>query len=225
MLKPFLSNLLLPMALLLTSCQAVPLPSASSNKPSPRPIPPVMPQKPVRVPEEINVRSGFKIADTKTTKTTAKTPTKPKPGSKTPNANDPAILQRLEEAEDKAASALSLQSSAQTKDDWNLVFDRWKRAIALLSGLPQKPANVQKKLAEYKTNLAAAQSTAQSSLNRPVSTEPISVGNTGGRPVIVTTGDGKSGDGKSPEGNKPGEAKPPEGSKAPESAPAPQKSP
>jgi hypothetical protein len=209
---------LLPIALLLASCQAVPLPSASSNKPSPRPIPPVMPNKPVRVPENLNVRSGFKVADTKAP---TKPSSKPKPGSKpaAPVANDPAILQRLEEAADKAASATSLQSNAQTKDDWNLVFDRWKKAIALLSGLPQKPANVQKKLAEYQANLATATREAQSSLNRPVSNQPIPVGSSGGRPVIVTSGDAK------PDDAKPGDAKPPEGGKPPEAAPAPQKSP
>jgi hypothetical protein len=209
---------LLPIALLLASCQAVPLPSASSNKPSPRPIPPVMPNKPVRVPEKLNVRSGFKVADTKTTAKPSPTG-KPKPGSKPAAANDPAVLQRLEEAADKAASAASLQSNAQTKDDWNLVFDRWKKAIALLSGLPQKPANVQKKLAEYQANLAAATREAQSSLNRPVSNQPIPVGSSGGRPVIVTSGEAK------PDEAKPGDAKPPEGGKPPEAAPAPQKSP
>jgi hypothetical protein len=212
---------LLPIVLILASCQAVPLPSASSNKPSPRPIPPVMPNKPVRVPETLNVRSGFKVADTKTT---AKPSPTGKPGTKpaAPDANDPAILQRLGEAEDKAASALSLQSNAQTKDDWNLVFDRWKKAIALLSGLPQKPANVQKKLAEYQANLAAATREAQSSLNRPVSNQPIPVGNSGGRSGIVTAGEVKPGDAK-PDNAKPGDAKPPEGGKPPEAAP--QKSP
>jgi hypothetical protein len=202
---------LLPIALLLASCQAVPLPSASSNKPSPRPIPPVMPNKPVRVPETLNVRSGFKVADTKTT---TKPSSKPKPGGKPAVANDPAILQRLEEAADKAASAASLQSNAQTKDDWNLVIDRWKKSIALLSGLPQKPATVQKKLAEYQANLATATREAQSSLNRPVSNQPIPVGNSGGG--IVTAGEAKPGDAKPPEGGKPEAGKPPS---------APQKSP
>jgi hypothetical protein len=210
---------LLPIALLLASCQAVPLPSASSNKPSPRPIPPVMPNKPVRVPETLNVRSGFNVADTKTTVKPSPTG-KQKPSSKpaAPEANDPAILQRLGEAEDKATSALSLQSNAQTKDDWNLVFDRWKKAIALLSGLPQKPVNVQKKLAEYQANLTTATREAQSSLSRSVSSQPIPVGNSGGRPAIVTSGESKPGDAK------PNEAgKPPEGGKPPEAAP--QKSP
>jgi hypothetical protein len=164
----------------------------------------VMPNKPVRVPETLNVRSGFKVADTKTT---TKPSSKPKPGSKPAAANDPAILQRLEEAADKAASAASLQSNAQTKDDWNLVFDRWKKAIALLSGLPQKTAPVQKKLAEYQANLATATREAQSSLNRPVSNQPIPVGNSGGG--IVTAGEAKPGDAKPPEGGKPEAGKPP----------------
>ncbi len=190
---------------MVAGCQPVPLPGQIQEKP--RPVPTnLMPNKPVRVPEKLNVRSGFKIADTKDA---AKPVTKPgakpgaksgaKSGAKTPAIapNDPAIVERLQEAADKAESAASLQANAQTKDDWNLVFDRWKKAIALLSGLPQKPANVQKKLAEYQSSLAQATQEASSRLNRSVSNQPIPVGNTGGVGAIV------GGDAKKPEPGKP----------------------
>ncbi|MCY7273795.1 MAG: hypothetical protein LH702_08610, partial [Phormidesmis sp. CAN_BIN44] len=45
------------------------------------------------------------------------------------------VASQLQQAEDKAISAENLVQSAQSKEDWTLVINQWKRAIALLPPL------------------------------------------------------------------------------------------
>lgn len=80
-----------------------------------------------------------------------------KPGQKL-SQNDLETL--LSQAEDKAVSAENLARSAQSKDDWNLVIDRWKLAINILKPAAQQPG-VRKSLTEYERNLAEAQNQAK----------------------------------------------------------------
>jgi len=69
-----------------------------------------------------------------------------------------------------AASADRIGQSAESRDDWQLVVDRWQQAIALMKTVPTSSPNrtkVQQKLAQYQQKLAYAQRQA----NRP--TTPI----------------------------------------------------
>ncbi|MDJ1183902.1 retropepsin-like aspartic protease family protein [Roseofilum casamattae] len=70
----------------------------------------------------------------------------------------------LQQALDKAYSAASLAQSARSGEDWELVANRWKRAIALLKQIPgdrsQYPL-AQEKIVEYQQNLTYAQTQAK----------------------------------------------------------------
>lgn len=57
-------------------------------------------------------------------------------------------------------SAISLSQSAFTSQDWELVVNRWQRAIALLERIPNSNPNyadAQQKLQEFQTQLSSAQ--------------------------------------------------------------------
>jgi hypothetical protein len=60
---------------------------------------------------------------------------------------------------------MSLAQSAQTKDDWNLVFAQWKRAIKLLQAAPQQTPTIKQRIAEYNRGLLQATREAKISLN------------------------------------------------------------
>lgn len=60
----------------------------------------------------------------------------------------------------RASSALNISQSAQSKDDWHLVAERWQQAIQLMSSLPKSHRNYAKaalKLIDYRRSLALAQ--------------------------------------------------------------------
>ena len=60
----------------------------------------------------------------------------------------------------RASSAFHISQSAQSKDDWHLVADRWQQAIQLMSTVPkssQHHAEAALKLIDYRRNLAFAQ--------------------------------------------------------------------
>lgn len=60
----------------------------------------------------------------------------------------------------RAASALNISQSAQSKDDWHLVTERWQQAIEFMSTVPksnQHHAEAALKLPDYRRNLAFAQ--------------------------------------------------------------------
>ncbi|MBI4784804.1 MAG: retroviral-like aspartic protease family protein [Oscillatoriophycideae cyanobacterium NC_groundwater_1537_Pr4_S-0.65um_50_18] len=65
-----------------------------------------------------------------------------------------------EKAIDRATAAAAITQSAQSKDDWRLVVDRWQQAIQFMGTIPKtnsRYVQVQKKLTEYRRNLAYAQ--------------------------------------------------------------------
>jgi len=64
------------------------------------------------------------------------------------------------QALDRANSAAVIAQSAQSRDDWQLVVNRWQQAIALMKTVPQSSkdyAQAQQKLSEYPRFLAQAQ--------------------------------------------------------------------
>ena len=70
-----------------------------------------------------------------------------------------ATLDPLQQAFNHATSAVSLNQSAHSHNDWLLVVQQWQAAIARLQTIPQDSENyskAQQKLAEYQTNLAYA---------------------------------------------------------------------
>ncbi|MBW4516153.1 MAG: retroviral-like aspartic protease family protein [Timaviella obliquedivisa GSE-PSE-MK23-08B] len=71
----------------------------------------------------------------------------------------------------RASSAFNISQSAQSKDDWHLVSERWQQAIQLLSTVPkssQHYAEAALKLKDYRRNLAFAQQQS----DRPTSNNP-----------------------------------------------------
>lgn len=76
-----------------------------------------------------------------------------KPGQK---LSEQDLETLLSQAEDKAVSAQNLAGSAQSKDDWNLVIERWKLAIDILKPAAQLP-RVRQSLTGYQRNLSKAQ--------------------------------------------------------------------
>jgi hypothetical protein len=147
------------LAFLLTGCATVPL-SGQGISPSQtiRPIKPLMDGRgdvKFQPKPDPNSRVTATLVDP-----TPKGSTKPgQPLS------DSTIAAKLQEAEDKAASAASLSQSAQTPDDWKLVVQQWQRSIELLPSPPAKSplfAKVQEIRSRYNTNLQAALSQAQS---------------------------------------------------------------
>jgi hypothetical protein len=165
----FLQVLLLPLCFAgivgLTGCQPVPLAGDSSQKPKQPPVKPLYPGNITgTVHDGKQPKGSFEIVSPggktsgKTPKPTAKAGSKPSPGATID------VSQQLADAADKAASAESLAQFAQTQDDWNGVFDRWKKAIAILKSAPQTPA-IQQKLAAYNSGLSQATQAAQLSMN------------------------------------------------------------
>jgi hypothetical protein len=113
------------------------------------------------------------------------------------------IAQRLQTAEDKAVSAANLQQSAQTEEDWKLVFDRWRLAIQTLKGIPNKSPAVQQKLTQYQNALAQATRQAQTRLNPSTAPAPSAARSAGGKPLILVPGGSNNSAGNSPGPNPP----------------------
>jgi hypothetical protein len=121
---------------------------------------------------------------------TASSAAKPKGAAKAKpaalSANEVKV--RLQQAEDKAMSAASLQQSAQTKEDWSLVINQWRQAIKILTQIPAnspQKAIVQQQLADYQSKLAQAQRSASSPSSAiPVQTAPRK----DGVPMIIIPG-------------------------------------
>lgn len=64
------------------------------------------------------------------------------------------------QALDRAKSAAGIAQSAQSKDDWQLVTNRWQQAIDLMKTVPQSSkeySQAQQKLKDYRRALAQAQ--------------------------------------------------------------------
>jgi hypothetical protein len=156
---------LLPLCslLLLVGCAAVPAGNNGGQAEKPRPVKPLpWKQQAEVVPDKNQPTKGFKVADTAAPKPKATPKSSKAAASKVDNA---AIAAKITEADDKASSARSMAQSAQTKDDWNLVFAQWKRAIQMLKDIPTQTAPVKQKLAEYQDGLEAATQAAKISLD------------------------------------------------------------
>lgn len=162
--------------LVLSSCS--PLPQAYSSAPTPRPVEPLPFEK-----------KGYTIATPSPSiapLTSSGTPVRTvtvKPGKKLSEA-DLATL--LEQADDKAVSATNLAQSAQSKEDWLLAVSQWQKAIALLNPIANQSSTVKQKLAQYRRNLADAQ-TRSTTNPRQLVTEGTSGGY--GVPLVIQSGD------------------------------------
>ena len=161
----------------LAGCATVPLPGKGIITPqSVRPIKPFMEGREGTVGQKPSSNSSAK-PDTKS-------------GSKASAIaqTDPAstIASKLQEAEDKASSARSLSQSAQTEDDWILVVQQWKRAIALLpnpTATSQLSGKVQQIRSAYTNSLQSAQSQGS---RKPTATAPLEVDrNSSGRRGMI----------------------------------------
>ena len=92
----------------------------------------------------------------------------------------------LERAASKASSAANLAETAVTKDDWNLVFLQWQRAIAFLKQIPKSDARwatAQKLLPQYQQGLQRAQ--AQSKRGTTVVSSGSSAAGASGGGILV----------------------------------------
>jgi hypothetical protein len=141
----------------LVGCQPVPL-SGSSTQREQRPVKPLYPGNVTGTVHDGRKKTGFQVV-TPNAKPTKTAGTKAVPGAPVD------VSPQLADAADKAASAESLAQFAQTKDDWNVVFDRWKRAIAILKSAPSQTPVVKQKLAEYNNGLEQATRDANVSMN------------------------------------------------------------
>ncbi len=141
----------------LVGCQPVPLGGSSAPREQ-RPVKPLYDRPMEGTIQDGRKKTGFQVVapNTKPTKTAASKATPGKPVD---------VSQQLADAADKAASAQSLAQFAQTKDDWNVVFDRWKRAIAILKSAPSQTPAIKQKIAAYNKGLSQATREAQVSLN------------------------------------------------------------
>lgn len=158
-------------ALMLSGCATVPLGNYSMPSASPS-VSPMRRSGEVGEmvdPNEVKRKKLFELAKPGATKNAAKSP---KAGAL---LSAEVVKARLQDAQDKAASANSVAVVAQSQDDWNLVFLRWERAIALLKSIPPKSPGAQSVptlLAEYQQKLAQAKAEAKAALT-PKNSGPI----------------------------------------------------
>jgi hypothetical protein len=178
----------------LAGCQPVPL-SGSSTQQEQRPVKPLYPGNVTGTVHDGRKKTGFQVA-TPNAKPTKTATTKAVPGAPVD------VSQQLADAADKAGSAQSLAQFAQTKDDWNVVFDRWKRAIAILKSAPSQTPAIKQKLAEYNNGLEQATRDANISMNPSLA--PVDP--TGSRATKALIGGGAADPAAKPTGSpKPGE--------------------
>jgi hypothetical protein len=219
--------LTIAIAALLAACQPVP-DSRSGTDEKPRPIKPLPAETMTVTVIEPDRPGGFKVAkvgEKPTTKPSGPA-TQPAAGKSVPSLSTAELQEKFQEAEDKAMSAASLQNSAQSKDDWNLVFERWKKAIVLITPIAGQSPQLKQRLAEYQRNLSVATQEAQESLNPKA--KPVQ--ESGGKPMIVKTGEDPQPPGKAPEAGKgappnPAEKSAPGSPANPPPNPAPPKAP
>ncbi len=201
---------------MVAGCQPVPL-GGNTSQQTPRPVKPLYPPgKMTTVVQGSKPKGAFELV-TPGAKPTAKPGAKP--GAKATGGAAVDVSQQLADAADKAASAESLAQFAQTKDDWNQVFDRWKRAIAILKGAPSQTAAVKQKIAAYNNGLEQATRAAEISMNPSLA--PVDP--TGSRATRALVGGGGGGEeAAKAKGNaapKPGESPAPKSEGSPAASP------
>jgi hypothetical protein len=141
----------------LAGCQPVPL-SGSSAQREQRPVKPLYDRPVSGTIQDGRKKSGFQVV-APNAKPRSAAASKAAPGAPVD------VSQQLADAADKAASAESLAQFAQTKDDWNVVFDRWKRALQILKSAPTQTPAIKQKIAAYSNGLEQATRDAQISMN------------------------------------------------------------
>ncbi|MDX2213161.1 MAG: hypothetical protein SFY66_07715 [Oculatellaceae cyanobacterium bins.114] len=102
------------------------------------------------------------------TPTSSLTPASPTPGV------DSDVL--WEQALERATSAEGLSQSAQSRDDWRLVSNRWEQAIALLQSIPvtdPRHGEAEQKINAYKNQLTAARQRANITTPDVTLTAPV----------------------------------------------------
>jgi hypothetical protein len=164
LLQPYLLAGAIGMVAGLAACQPVPL-GGNASQQTPRPVKPLYPPGKMTtvVQDNRKPKGAFELV-TPGAKPTAKPGAKP--GAKPATGGAVVdVSQQLADAADKAASAESLAQFAQTKDDWNQVFDRWKRAIGILKGAPSQTPAIKQKIAAYNNGLEQATRAAEISMN------------------------------------------------------------
>jgi hypothetical protein len=170
--------------LILSGCATVPLASQG-----PRTAPPVRPINDLMAGRGDLTRPIGKNTATATATTGIGKPTaSPKPGQPMTEAT---IAERLQTAEDSAASALSMSQSAQNADDWSLVAQQWKKAIDLLPAPPAKSALFPKVQQVRNTYTASRQSAQAQASGRSNAVAPIEInpGGSNGRRGFSLGGD------------------------------------
>lgn len=150
------------LALSLSACATVPLAGRGIvDPPSLRPVKPLMEGREKAVvaskdPKSLTNRIKLEKSDAKSSKPTSSIP---KPLS----SNE--LKAKLQDAEDKSASARSLSQSAQTPEDWQLVAQRWQKSIDILKPLSTQntsiAAQIQQALTDARMGQARAQQEAQ----------------------------------------------------------------
>ena len=159
----------------LTGCATVPLPGKGFTTPqSVRPVKPLMEGREGTVSQKPSSNPSAKPGTQSGTKLGVKSNPSAQSGQTVP---DSRVAPKLQEAEDKAASARSLSQSAQTEDDWTLVAQQWKRALALLpnpSATSPLLGKVQQARSTYTNSLQSAQAQAQG-FGKPTTTAPLEV--------------------------------------------------
>ena len=164
----------------LAGCATVPLPGKGIITPqSVRPVTPLMEGREGPVSQKSSSNPSAKPS----VKPGVKSSASAQSGKTDP---DSTIASKLQEAEDKASSARSLSQSAQTEDDWILVVQQWKRAIALLPN-PAATSSLSGKVQQVRTAYANSLQSAQSQGSRkPTATAPLEVDrNSSGRRGMI----------------------------------------
>lgn len=151
----------------LTSCATVPLPGKGVVvQQSVRPVKPLLEGREgeLTVTKPKPSPSAAGTAKSKSARTKA--------GAKPADA---AIAAKLTDAENKASSALSMSQSAQTEEDWHLVVQQWRKAIAVLPTRTENSSlsdEVTTARSTYNQNLQAALARSKSAGN-PAPSQPI----------------------------------------------------
>jgi predicted aspartyl protease len=122
-------------------------------------------------------------------------------GAQAANTSAPATPDSYALAIARASSAFNISQSAQSKDDWYLVAERWQQAIEFMAAVPKSSkhhAEAALKLTDYRRNLAFAQQQAdrpaasgsggvvvQSSQSRPSATPNGAIASASATPITA----------------------------------------
>ena len=149
-------------ALLLTLSACATVPSTGRgivDPPSLRPVKPLMEGRGKAI---VVGKDSKKLTD-RVQLETPKSGKPAKPGTKSLSSTE--LKAKLQDAEDKSASARSLSQSAQTPEDWQLVVQRWQKSIDILKPLSTQntaiAAQIQQALMDARTGQTRAQQEAQ----------------------------------------------------------------